>query len=86
VPDPEPGVRDALAVPFLDSKGHAFAVLELARITAAEPFRPEDASRLEDLAHSLSAALEAWFRLSCSCRRERGVALDAACCPPGSPS
>jgi putative ABC transport system ATP-binding protein len=83
-PDPDPALRDALAVPFLDSKGHVFAVLELARGAGAEGFRSEDAARLEALARSLSAAVEAWFRLSCSCRRERGVSLDAACCPPAS--
>jgi putative ABC transport system ATP-binding protein len=85
-PDAEPGRGDALAVPFLDSKGHAFAVLELARGAEAGRFRAEDAGRLEGLARSLSGALEAWFRLSCSCRRDRGLVRDAACCPPGSPS
>jgi putative ABC transport system ATP-binding protein len=82
-PDTELAMGDALAVPFLDSQGHVFAVLELAR---GPRFRDEDAARLEGLARSLSGALEAWFRLSCSCRRGRGLAVDAACCVPGSHS
>ena len=83
-PEDEPDFRHGLAIPFTDSRGHVFAVLELARGASGTDFDAEDASRLEALARSLAGALEAWFRMSCSCRKGRGLSMDAACCPPGS--
>ena len=53
-------------------------------VGVCEDFGGEDASRLEALARSLSAALEVWFRMSCSCRMGRGLAHGAECCPPAS--
>jgi putative ABC transport system ATP-binding protein len=79
-PEAPPGLRHVLAIPFSDSKGRVFAVLELARAVAGRDFDAEDASRLESLAGSLAASLEAWFRMSCSCRRDRGISPDATCC------
>jgi putative ABC transport system ATP-binding protein len=83
-PEADGELRRILAIPFVDSRSHVFAVLELSRGTSAEDFEARDASRLEALAGSLSGALEAWFSMSCSCRKGRGLSQDAACCPPGS--
>jgi putative ABC transport system ATP-binding protein len=80
----EADVRHVLAVPFVDSRSHVFAVLELARGASGKDFGIQDSNRLEELARSLAAALEAWFRMSCSCRKGRGLSQDAACCAPGS--
>jgi putative ABC transport system ATP-binding protein len=78
----EPDARYALAIPFIDSRSHVFAVLELARGASGRDFDSQDSSRLEALARSLTAALEVWFRMSCACRRERGLSRDAVCCGP----
>jgi len=82
--DLEADFRHALAIPFIDSRGHVFAVLELARGASGREFDSQDSSRLEALARSLAAALEAWFGMSCACRRGRGFSREALCCPPGS--
>jgi putative ABC transport system ATP-binding protein len=76
-------LRRGLAIPFLDSRGHVFAVLELARGASGRDFDSQDSSRLEALARSLAAALEVWFRMSCACRRGRGLSREAVCCAPG---
>ena len=83
-PELEADVRHALAIPFVDSRSHVFAVLELARGPSGKDFDSQDSSRLEALARSLAAALEAWFGMSCSCRKGRGISQDAACCAPES--
>ena len=75
----EGGHPRALAIPFVDSMGRTFAVLELTRGTGDEPFEGDETSRLEALAHSLTTALELWFRMSCSCRKGRGLSADP--CP-----
>jgi putative ABC transport system ATP-binding protein len=82
----EPAVEPtrALAIPFADSQGHVFAVLELARDAGAGPFADADVKQLEARVHELAAALEAWFRMSCSCRKERGLDRRATCCAPAT--
>ena len=79
--EPDGEDRRILAIPFRDSRSHVFAVVELARGASGADFGDQDARRLEALAGSLTAALEAWFRMSCSCRKGRGISTDAACCP-----
>ena len=83
-PEDEPEFRRGLAIPFTDSAGHVFAVLELGRDAAGRDFDAEEAGRLDALAHSIASALEAWFRMSCSCRKGRGLGADATCCAPGT--
>ena len=74
--------RRALAIPFADSKGQVFAWLELERGAAGAPFGDADESRLRAWADSLGAVLEAWFRMSCSCRKDREVSDAGACRAP----
>ena len=76
--------RHVLAIPFVDSKGRAFAVLELERAAAGTPFSGQETSRLEALVHSLTGVLEVWFRMSCSCRKDRGLSDEGGCVAPGS--
>jgi putative ABC transport system ATP-binding protein len=80
---PASGDRHALAIPFVDSKGRAFALLELERDSVKAPFDVHEASRLEALARSLSGVMEVWFRMSCSCRKDRGLPNAGACVVPG---
>jgi putative ABC transport system ATP-binding protein len=84
--EPDAALRRVLAIPFRDSRNHVFAVLELARGTSGADFDDQDSRRLEALADSLTAALEAWFSMSCSCRKGRGLIPGAACCPSDSES
>jgi putative ABC transport system ATP-binding protein len=74
-----------LAIPFVDSKGHSFAVLEVGRDGDAADFSTEETRRLDALARSLASLLEAWFSMSCSCRKGRGLSSDGSCCEPGCP-
>jgi putative ABC transport system ATP-binding protein len=74
------GAGPGLAIPFVDSKGQTFAVLEVERRRSGAAFADEDTRRLEELAHSLAGLLEAWFSMSCSCRKGRGLSGDATCC------
>ena len=68
-----------------EAEGSAqFDPAQLGRGASGKDFDGEEASRLEALARSLDAALEARFRISCSCRTGRGLSADAACCPPES--
>jgi hypothetical protein len=85
-PEAEPGFRRGLAIPFTDSAGQVFAVLELGREDAGGDFDGDDARRVEALARSLAGALEAWFRMSCSCRKGRAIGTDAPCCAPAAPA
>jgi hypothetical protein len=74
------GAGPGLAIPFVDSKGQTFAVLEVERRRSGAAFADEDTRRLEELAHSLAGLLEAWFSMSCSCRKGRGLSGDATSC------
>ncbi len=82
----QPGQR-LLTTPLSDSTGSVFAVLELGRPQQAPTFTHEDEQRIQDLTHSLSTVLESWFRMSCSCRVDRGL-REGRCCgqphPPGT--
>jgi hypothetical protein len=56
-----------------------FARLELERAAGGTPFADRDVSRLEALIRSLGGVLEIWFRMSCDCRKDRGLAGAGAC-------
>jgi GAF domain-containing protein len=80
-PDFEPGVDlgdlmsvvGVLALPLIDSVGRPFAVIELTQGKDREPFSADDETRLQQLSSSLSRMLEAWFRMSCTCRKDHGL-------------
>lgn len=68
-----------LVVPLADSRDDVFGVLELARPSDAKSFTSADEARLRELTRSLSTVLETWFRMSCSCRANRGLASTRSC-------
>jgi putative ABC transport system ATP-binding protein len=74
------GTGQILALPLLDAKEQAFAVIELGRQAGMPEFQTQDRSRVETLTTSLSMVLRTWFRMSCSCRRRPVESATGPCC------
>jgi len=75
------GAGSALAVPLKDSEGRVFGIFELGGLPDGREFNASDQRELEDIAASLAALLESWWRMGCGCRRA-AVGRAMACCPP----
>jgi putative ABC transport system ATP-binding protein len=72
--------RSVLAAPSRDSDDQVFGVIEL-RAHDGRSFDATDRRELENIAATLGALLEVWWRMGCGCRRA-SIGTQMACCPP----
>jgi putative ABC transport system ATP-binding protein len=63
-----------------DSDDQVFGVIEL-RAHDGRSFDATDRRELENIAATLGALLEVWWRMGCGCRRA-SIGTQMACCPP----